>query len=219
MKRVSFTASTAAPVKTAEFLAAMRVSRGPGAKVGQDWTLEENSAAVLVTGADVEVLFSRNPGKTVKLGKFATDARCAAVILKDGQVADWIKVGGKNLTYDGKSLCAASGDRAGLERDAAREAGTIEFCGKPVPVTRHTVKFALGRAVYVAEGILDVPEAGEYTLASETPVRYIAAQFPRGAYSAETAGPNAPAKFSLIPGKLIFCVSADRPIGRIELFR
>ena len=195
----------------------MRVSRGPGAKVGQDWTLEENSAAVLVTGADVEVLFSRNPGKTVKLGKFATDARCAAVILKDGQVADWIKVGGKNLTYDGKSLCAASGDRAGLERDAAREAGTIEFCGKPVPVTRHTVKFALGRAVYVAEGILDVPEAGEYTLASETPVRYIAAQFPRGAYSAETAGPNAPAKFSLIPGKLIFCVSADRPIGKVVL--
>ena len=215
-KEWCFTASTAAPVKTAEFLAAMRVSRGPGAKVGQDWTLEENAGAVLVKGRDVEVLFSRNPGKTVKLGKFATDARCAAVILKDGQAADWVKIGGKTLTYDGKNLCTAPGDRAGLERQAAREAGTIDFCGKPTPVTRHAVKFALGRAVYAAEGILDVPETGEYTLESETPIHYIAAQG-RGRYAAGKAAPDAPVKLKLERGKFIFFVTADRPIGKVVL--
>ena len=212
-----FSATDAAPVKKTEFLTAMRISRGPGAKVEKRWTLEENSGAVLVKGADVEVLFSRDPGKTVELGKFSTDARCAAVILADGKAADWVKIGGTGLTYGGIRLCEEAGDRFGLKREIIRAADTLEFCGKAVPVTRHTVKFALGRKVYVVEGILDVPETGEYTLESETPVHYIAAQFPRGGHSAQKAGPGVPAKLCLIPGKLIFCVSADRPIGRIKL--
>ena len=213
-----FTAENAAPVAGTEFLAAMKISRSPGAAVEKQWTIEENADAVLVRNADVEVLFNRHPGKRVALGNFATDARCAAVILAAGKVVDWVKLGGRDLAY-GEVRCGESGDRAGVDRAVADTPGEIVFCGQKVPLARHAVRYPFGREIHVLEGILDVPEDGTYTLQSGTPAHYILAQFPKGRHAAQRVAPDAPARLELIRGKLVFCVSSDRPLTAVELVR
>jgi len=216
-KEWCFTAENAAPIAATEFLAAMKVSRGPDAAPEKLWAFEENADAVLVRNSDAEVLFNRHPGKKVTLGNFTTDARCAAVILAAGKVVDWVKLGGREFAY-GDVRCVEFGDLSGANRAVADAAGELVFCGRKAPMTRHVVRYLLGHEIHVLEGILDVPEDGEYTLTCKKPVRVLAAQRGNGT-KAETAAPDAPARFKLVKGKLILCVTCDTPVGEVELGR
>ena len=128
-----------------------------------------------------------------------------------------MKLGGGDFAY-GEVRCAESGDRAGEKRAVADAPGEIAFRGKKTPMARHAVRYSFGREIHVLEGILDVPEDGEYTLTCATPVRVLAARRGNGT-KAETAAAGAPARLTLVKGKLILCVTGDRPFGAVELGR
>ena len=215
-KEWCLTAANPAASEKMEFLAAMRILRGGTAAVPEAvGQLEENADALLIRAKDVEVLFNRTPGKTVQLGRFTTDARCAAVILKEGTVADMMKIGGKVFSY-GDFHCDQAGDFAKIRRSLASQDGVMMVAGKPVPVKQHQVDFVTGEKIFMVEGIITIPEDGEYLLTCKTAGNYIVSQG-KGMRQAGVCKAGEAVKLDMAKGPAIVSMTGHAPIGEIAL--
>ena len=215
-KEWCLTVANPAAAEKMEFLAAMRILRGGTAAVPEAvGRMEENTDALLIRAKDVEVLFNRTPGKPVQLGRFTTDARCAAVILKEGAVADMMKIGGKVFSY-GDFRCDQSGDFAKIRRSLTSQDGVMTVAGKPVPVKQHQVDFVTGEKIFMVEGIVQIPEDGEYQLICKTAGNYIVSQG-KGMRQAGVCQSGEAVKMDMAKGPAIISVTHNAPIGEIAL--
>ncbi len=211
-----FKAVNPAPARSMEFLAALQILRGGAAAVPREvGRLEESADALLIKARDVEVLFNRKPGTSVQLGKFTTDARCAAVILKDGIVADMVKIGGKQFRY-GDVLCNQAGDWAKIRRSLVTQDTAVTVAGKSVPAKRHQVDFASGEKIYMVESIVQIPEDGEYQLICKTAGNYIVSQG-KGMRQFGLLRNGEPARMTMTGGPAILSITSNAPIGEIAL--
>ena len=217
-KEWCLTASNKIAAKEMEFLAAMRIRKGPGAVPEAGWQLEESADALLVKGNNTEVLFNRKPGTLVKLGSFTTDARCAAVILRNGVPQDVVKIGGRTLTYN-DITCNVPGDWAKIaERPLVSQETLITLAGTPVRVKQHELSFAAGEKIYTVEGSFAIPESGKYQMTCQTAGHYIVSQGKSMRVAGEFRRGEA-ISLDLEKGPAILCVTSHEPIGAISLAR
>lgn len=217
-KEWCLTASNKIAAKEMEFLAAMRIRKGPGAVPEAGWQLEESADALLVKGNNTEVLFNRKPGTLVKLGSFTTDARCAAVILRNGVPQDVVKIGGRTLTYN-DITCNVPGDWAKIaERPLVSKETRITLAGTPVRVKQHELSFAAGEKIYTVEGSFAIPESGKYQMTCQTAGHYIVSQGKSMRVAGEFRRGEA-ISLDLEKGPAILCVTSHEPIGAISLAR
>ncbi|MBO5690015.1 MAG: DUF4962 domain-containing protein, partial [Lentisphaeria bacterium] len=214
-KEWTFSAVNSVPAQKMEFLAVMQVLRGGVTAVPETLCqLEESAEALLLKRQDMEVLFNRKPGTVVKLGRFSTDARCAAVILKDGVAVDMVKIGGKVFSY-GDFQCDQAGDWAKIRCSLASRDGVVTVAGNAVPVKCHQVDFAAGEKVFMTEGIVQIPEDGEYLLLCKSAGHYILSQGKGNRYAGECTADGV--KLKLEKGPAILSVTGNAPIDGISL--
>ena len=205
--------SPAAKAAATEFLAVLQIGR-PGMKAVR-WKTIETADAVLVTGDGVEVFFNRKPGTLVKLGGFATDARCAAAVLRNGEVADAMKVGGKTFSYRGKVYGAGQENFALRQADMQEKTAQITLDGKPLAAKLHVVEFPLGRAVYAAEGVVEFPADAEIAVTAERNAHLLLAHEKRHWGDELFAGQTL--TVPVLKGRTLFCISSDGDPGVIAL--
>ncbi len=158
-------AENARPARECEFLNVMRISRRsvPESRTSAPRLLENDAAA----GAEFDgpggrtlLVFRRGAAGEFRLGDVESDAAVAAVMLRDGEVADAMLSEGTFLRYQGRELLRLEtpGARSLVPASPARrEEGKLLVDGRTIAADRWTVPVGGGDVKQLLSGVFELP--------------------------------------------------------------